>query len=303
MSVSTVLAVPVGPVSVPGKEYSNYFDETFAGAPDPLQVIWWDGTGQSADTFDYSGAMQPYSLVELFSGGQVDALANSGDAFFHEVTNDQVPLLASFHAHSSIHYTEPLVAAHGAPPLVGVWANPSMINTAPPPLEVDDVDGLEIWGPAGPGGDDADRFSLSYDIPGNPGGARVSVWSYNPALDEATPFIFADEIAGAIGYPDLADHIDLDAMMTFGDDIMFSIRPIGPFDGGEIWVWTKGAGLAAFLVHGGEVWDTAHSVTGHFSGYGITVDENINALEAIPEPTTICLLGLGGLGLLRRKRR
>lgn len=298
MSVSTTLAV-VGPTEVTGKEYSNYFDEDFAGKPDALQVIAWDGMGGSSDTFDYTAAMRSYELIEMISGGQVDALANSGDAFFHDVTQDMVPMLASFHVHSSIHYTEP-GAAHGAPPAVGVWAAPPIINAMPPPLSVDDVDGLEVWGSDTM--DDADRFSLSYDPAGAPGGPRVSVWSYDSTLDTAEPFIFADEIAGAIGYPDLADHIDLDAMMTSGDDIMFSIRPIGPFDGGEIWVWTKGAGLASFLVHGGETWDTAHSVTGHFSGYGITVDENINALEAIPEPMTICLLGLGGLGLLRRKR-
>ena len=88
-------------------------------------------------------------------------------------------------------------------------------------------------------------------------------------------------------------------ILTAGSSIMFSVRPIGPLDGGEIWVWDKSTGgPAAFLVHGGHTWDTAHDVSGHFGG----VDENINAMEAVPEPMTICLLGLGGLGLLRRKR-
>ena len=70
-------------------------------------------------------------------------------------------------------------------------------------------------------------------------------------------------------------------------------------------MWT-GVGAATFLFHGGEIWDTAHTVMAHHG----TASENVNALEAastIPEPSSIALLGMGGLALLgyglRRKRK
>jgi len=285
-------SIIMGPTSVGSKEYSNYFDEDSAGAADSLQVIWWDGTGGATDTFDYSGASYDYSDC-----GQVDALANHGDAYFYDVISDQVPLLVSFHVNPYIHYTMQGPGSHANPPRVGVWATPQIINAGSPP---DDVDALEVWGPGTM--NDADRFSLTGD-PFVTGIGRVSVWNYDYVNHIATPFISAAQIAAAIGRTDLADCIDLDAMMTYENTIMFSIAPISNFDGGEIWVWTVGAGPATYLVHGGEVWDTAHDVTAHFSGYGYTVNENINALEAVPEPTTMMLLGLSGMALLRRRKR
>ena len=140
---------------------------------------------------------------------------------------------------------------------------------------------------------------------------QQALWNYIGGV--ASPYISTAAIAAAIGAPALEPQIDLDAMMVFddigdetftaaGDTIMFSIAPIpGIFDGGEIWVWNVAAGPAVFLVHGGEVWDTPHSVMGHFAGYGFDVDENINALEAIPEPATLGLLLAGCLLVLQRK--
>ena len=40
----------------------------------------------------------------------------------------------------------------------------------------------------------------------------------------------------------------------------------------------------------------------HFAGYGFDVRENINALEAVPEPATLALLLVSGLLALRRRR-
>lgn len=284
MAASVVWAVPV-PSTVPGKEYSNNLDEGSVGNADPHQVIWWDGAGGAMDTFDYTGA-----------GGypddsQVDALANSEDTFFFEVIGNNATMLTSFTSFGSIYYTEPVPGAHGTLPNIGIWAAPANINAASPP---DDVDGLEVWGPAVQ--DNADRFSLVGDpCVGDFG--RVSVWDYDSVTKTASPFITAADLAGAIGGPDLVDSIDLDAMMTYGDTIIFSIAPISVFDGGEIWVWT-GGGLASYLVHGGCTWDTAHSVRDHFG----VATENINALEAVPEPATVVILGLGWLALLYRRR-
>ena len=72
------------PAEVPGKEYSDHFDKDgIVGAPDPEQNIAWDGVvpGGVADTFDYSGSRLPPLLGP--PEGEVDALANVGDALFH----------------------------------------------------------------------------------------------------------------------------------------------------------------------------------------------------------------------------
>jgi len=287
MAASVVWANAVNPLTaVAGKEYSNNFDEDSVGVADPHQNIAWDGLGNAWDTFDYTGA------GGYPGGSQVDALANRGDAYFYEVINNEVPMLTSFTGTGDIHYTEAVPGAHATPPKVGIWATAAIINAAIPP---DDVDGLEVWGLDVL--DDADRFSLVGD-PFVQGFGRVSVWDYDSGNHMAIPFVTAAVIAGAIGRIDLAYDIDLDAMMTYGDTIMFSIAPTDVFDGGEIWVWIVGSGSATSLVHGGCTWDTGHSVRDHFG----VATENINALEAVPEPATVVILGLGGLALLYRRR-
>jgi hypothetical protein len=288
------------PDRVPGKEYSNHLDR--AGfpthAPDPEQVIAWDGKGGTTNTFDYSGSRVAEGDTE---DREVDALANFQDALFDAVIHDKSYLLFSTDGDPNIYYEAPCCC-----PGFGVWAAPPQIDQVAP----DDVDGLEVWGPEGV--DDANRYSLEYDpFPAVPN--RVSVWAYAGGM--STPYITAAQIAGAISRPDLADTIDLDAMMTFdmagddvfvpGDMIMFSIDPIGGFDGGEIWVW-DGIKPAQFLRHGCHVWDTSFQVQATFG----TASENIDALEAAstPEPTSMLLFGLGLAGLSgyvfhRRRKR
>jgi len=281
------------PTAVPGKEYSdnqNTFDHDFAGAVDMLQNVWWDGTGNAADTFDYSGS-------GVSDSAQVDALANSRDCFFGDVINDRVPLLVSGAGIQDIRYQTPVVD------VTGVWATKPQIN---PNLQAD-LDALEVWGPEGepdgPAIDDANMFSLA----GDPGG--VAVYRYSSLLHASAAYVTTAMLQAAI---ETVEEIDLDALMVCdeldddqfgpGDSMMFSIDETlsggGVFDGGEVWVWHFGA-LAQFLVHGGEVWNTAHTVSLDFNMGA----ENIVALEAVPEPTTIALLAMGCVMALARKRR
>jgi len=315
---------PRTPDTVPGKEYSNAPDETAGGVFDPHQNIWWDGTGNAGNTFDYTNGL-PVALQDMY---YVDALANFRDHYYYRVARDEVTMLVSLQGERRIRYTASAhhVPVHGTPPKIGVWASPNQINSSWPP---DDVDGLEIWGPDGSSGDDANRFSLIFDP--QPDGhddvpsSKVSVWSWDPNTNSATPYIYTIDIATAVGQLDLVKKIDVDAMMIYdnqddatfefegdaqtpADSIMFSIAPVYDdqnqlvFDGGEIWLWDYGGpgSTAQFLMHGNETWNTGHSVQGHFGGVN---EENINALEGVPEPSTFALSTLALLGLVGWGRR
>jgi hypothetical protein len=69
-------------------------------------------------------------------------------------------------------------------------------------------------------------------------------------------------------------------------------------------------GAVTFLAHGDHLWDHAYSLTAfdvwfHDQDNRGVVD--INAIEAntqqvVPEPTTMALLALGGLAVIRRRR-
>ena len=124
---------------------------------------------------------------------------------------------------------------------------------------VHDAGDLELWGPEGSA--DANVYSVAGD-PVNPStGKRTSVWAYVPSLTSSFPLYTADDIAEAIGRADLAGQIDVDALMSFNGQLLFSIKPIGPFNGGEIWYWNPGPdalhpNAAVFLNHGGHLWDT-----------------------------------------------
>jgi hypothetical protein len=171
---------------------------------------------------------------------------------------------------------------------ISVWATAAQVDHH----GVTDLDALEVWG--GELLDDSTRFSLE----GDP--TFVAVWAYDSGLDTSVPLITSGQIAAAIGQPNLLPQIDLDALMMGGEQLLFSIRPIdGFFDGGEIWSW-DGIGLAAFLSHGGHLWDTANDVTVLLGA------ENVDALEAVsavPEPSSLSLTLFAALGALALRRR
>jgi len=271
-AVVTAFAQPESVGNVSGKEYTDLLDKNSTGAISATQSLLFNGTGGVADGRLYGAP------------GEVDAMAASFDAYFGDVLSNSAALLFSVKGDNGgapIRYELP---GGGN----GVWATVAQVDSN----GVNDLDALEVWGPDGV--PDGDMFSLFGD------GGGVAVWNYNGGSPVA--FATTAEIASAIGLAGV--HVDLDALMVFGDTLLFSIRAIGGYDGGEIFVYTLGGGSgpATFLNHGGHLWDTAFDVGGTF---GCPTDE-IDALEAVnvvPEPASMAALAIGAGALLRRRNR
>lgn len=295
---------------VPGKDFSDIRDRDAAGVLDPQQVVAWDGSGGVRDSFDYTGT-QPAPLNQQNQG--VDGLASGGDALFQAVRDNQAALLFSAEGDPDI-YFERATGFVGALAGFGVWATALDIDAMNPPI---DTDALEVWG--GDNADDSDRYSLDGD-PFLPGAGKVAVWSFTPAIGPSAPHTMTTDLAAAmdlqfggpgVGGPlwsQLVELMDVDAIMTFGTQVTYSIRPLFipgtpiAFDGGEIFEY-DGPGIATrFLNHGGHLWDTAFDVRGTFH----VNNENIDAIEgiatAVPEPAS-CLIAVLGIALASSFRR
>ena len=299
-----------GPGNVPGKEFTQNIDKDAFGVPDPGQVLNFDGAGGTANgAYDYIGAdTYGVGVPNIHATGEIDGLANNTDALFNELRNNTSHLIFGVQNNGAYLYEK----TDGSK---GVWATPAQIDSLTPPTSAHD---LEIWG--NEVGDDANRYSLKGG-PGlsDPGG--IAVYNAGGGV-EYTDSELASAIRTLTGRldinnADLANALDLDAMMTLDIDaetksLIFSVAPlsVGPkanpltLDGGEIFVYdvTAGGDFISYLNHGGHLWDTAYDVTG--LGFG---GENVTALEAastsVPEPTTIAMLGTAGLGLLIRRKR
>jgi hypothetical protein len=235
---------------VPGKDFSDVRDRDAAGVPDREQVVAWDGLGGVRDSFDYSGSRLPFPPVDIDL--EVDGIAAGGDALFQAVRDDQAALVFSAEGDPTILF-ERATGFPAAPAGFGVWATAMDIDAMNPPL---DTDGLELWG--GDNNDDSDRYSLAND-PFVAGASKVAIWSYTSGVNTSAPHTLTTDLAAAmdlqfagvgVGGPiwaHLVELMDVDAIMTFGPQVTFSIRPLdlapfsqpgGPllptFDGGEI---------------------------------------------------------------------
>lgn len=294
---------------VPGKDFSDVRDRNAAGAPDVEQVVAWDGLGGVRDSFDYDELPNTRPLYPIST--QVDGLAAGGDALFHAVIANQAALLFSVETDPNIMYVR-ATGFPAAPAGFGVWATALDIDAMNPPL---DTDGLEVWG--GDNEDDSHRYSLAGDpfvqLPA--AALKVAIWEYDEPGMTSLPHTFTTDLAAAmdlqfggpgVGGPIwglLVETMDVDAIMTFGKEVLYSIRPLAipgtpiAFDGGEIFVYSNATTPTKYLDHGGYLWDTAFDVMGTFN----LPHENVDALEAVaqfvPEPATCALLMLGLLGV------
>ena len=259
-----VFSRPLTPTEVNGKEYSNNADKDTFGVSDPGQSLLWDGTGTTTDGIDY------------LTYGQVDAMANPGDAFFNQVLRDQAALVFSTTFDPNIYFELP-VTSFGL--RSGIWATANQIDA--PELGrdpgVQDVDGLELWGPDN--FSDASYYSVYGDAMIDP---LTGQFLSGAVFDQNNNVIFTNqEITQAVNQVTQLDLkiVNLDAMIVSGDEIIFSIDPIEELlDGGEIFVYDQSTGNSRFLKHGGHLWDTSFDVMKTFG----TASENINALEAVP---------------------
>jgi hypothetical protein len=270
------------PRNVPGKEFSTQFDLNTNATGTPGQSLFWDGLGGTANAIQYSATRQ------------LDALANEFDALFDAVRQNATNLLFSIQGD----FGERSIYAIDPTGKISLWANNDTINSPPP--SAFDLDALEIWGPDQVA--NGNMFSLEADV--LPDG--LSSASVIKRMDNGSVQVKYDRlaIATAIGRPDLEDVIDLDALMVKGDSLLFSIRPISEFDGGEIWDWS-GSGPASFLSFGGNTWNTGFNLQSYFAGQGFAINtENIDALEAASVPGPLPVLGVSAaFGWSRRLRK
>ncbi len=357
------------PKIVPGKEYSHDRDHEITAvgtAPDPKQIVAWDGSGGVANGQDFSPPIFPTVLVDF----EVDAIAHHRDALFDRLLDDSAHLLFSLDLDfvgygpgmvpfagtlpsgtppgvllkngnivggaGEISYELGLFGGVNGPETQGVWATQAEINGMPLP---DDIDGLEVWGPEPGFTADVDKLSLRLDAATGGAGPLTSVFN-----GDGSTYITLAMIEGAVTslLGDLPTHLEpdrvnLDALMVndiagedtdFGRDpaggsaldrIIFSIDQIeDPLDadgyyatGSELMV-LDAAGGAFFLDHGGHLWDHKYALDtfsmgtigdeqGNFFVFDIDAIEGM-AEGVVPEPTSVCLMLLGTVGVLVARR-
>lgn len=260
---------------VQSREFSEVPDRNAAGILDPGQTLFFDC---------FAGNVFTDSLRDY--GAEIDGLGVRDDKWFSEVVDNEVTLIVSMEDNRNIYYER--VGGQ-----TGLWEDKVARDYQG---MVGDVDALEVWG---------DSLSDHYSSPGDPTGNSIistSAMFPNP-ITQADILAIIQSIPAGLNLT--ATQIDVDGFMRQNIDsnrVIFSIAPVGQFDGGEIFVGDVNTLTGSYLNHGGHLWDTDFDVMGTF---GVPT-ENINAIEAIhfvPEPSTALLLGIGLLGLCFNERR
>ena len=278
-------------------EFSNLIDKEAEegvpgwgiSVPNPLQVIY-------THPKDAVGGPFPRNTFDFGEEGEVDALANGLDAFFHDLIDsaNNAVLLVSFEYDPQ--WGGPIGPGDDPPdgpiPVYAEcnggthfpkWDDYHCVND---PNTVDDLDGMEVWGPyynedVMPNPDDAEYFSVVGD-PGFSVFYMTTGAGYVPQPDIQAAVVDLGYTGGTVDLDALMvwDH-DFDQTWNTGDIIIFSIRgTTGTWDGGEIVVLPFG-GPPYYLNHGGHDWDTAFDVATAFQLDPDT--EEVDAIEAYPQ--------------------
>ena len=302
---------------VPGKLYTDRLDLTHTTTPHsvrPTQLGNWDGRGGARD-----GQFLALNNTPLMEH-HVDAQSQLVDRLFEGVVNNRNPLIVSAEFDSMLGNDSALVAERTGGSVETFATRNQVVDHPHAGGLLRDIDSVDLWGR-----EDADQptghagfFSFGTD----PKNTSVYYNFLGGVAVNPQPYLSKNDIANAIGDPNIAPQIDVDGLMVRdigtginpfdgnfgpGDSIMFTIAPVADasgavrYDGGEIWVWEHGS-PAQFLKHGGHTWDTAFDVAGLL---GVNT-ENIDALEAvgaIPEPGSLALLVGGTIATVVTRRR
>jgi len=299
------------PKRVPGKDYTDSLDMTHTTTPHTVrrsQLGQWDGQG---------GARDGQWLAEgdsQFAEYNVDAHSQIRDVLFDAVVNDRVPLIVSATGDNLLGNDTALAAERPSGAAETFATRQQVVNHPHAGGVLRDIDSVDLWG-----GEDGHASFFSFGTDPN----NTSVYAnFLAGVPNVQPYLSKNDIANAIGDPNIAPQIDVDGLMVrdvgtggnpfdgefnAGDAILFSIAPVVEpsgalrYDGGEIWVWEHGQ-MAQFLQHGGHAWDTTFDVAGLLG----TQTQNIDALEAVgavPEPGSLALLLSGAVASITLRRR
>ncbi len=312
---------PEPPQDPPGAtvpiEYSNEFDEQALagggeGPLDPGQVLTTEpggGAGLPRDGLDFAPGLESGNEPDA----QIDALASGNDALLDELFSDSADLLVSVVGDAGGHEVAAFAEDLGAS--FAIRYRHADLNPADAGgvAGIEDVDGLELWGPETSSGDDARYYSLLND-------SVLGTSVYLEQLGVQIPWVPQSFIVVAVqnlGYTGAPEDVDVDALLVRNggvggfvenpdDLIVFSIRgvPGSGFDGSEL-VVLSGDGSSSFLTHAGHAWDTGFALSPRLDallGAAESASEDVDAIE-LPEPGLALGLSNGVLGLLALRRR
>jgi len=281
-ATSSAVMVPVSFANSTGIEFSDNIDRKANGTTQTGQSVAVDTDGSKMDGIQYP------------NGGQVDAMSSRNDPFFNGIFTGQSALLLGTAGDTTFaNGTKYSIMAVTPQGVVSGWARPLdfFANGAA------DVDSIETSGISGQ--PDAELYSIFGDLSG------TSIWDYNGG--NPVEWMSRDELNFAVGLTGSSLSADLDALIVNGDKMIFSIRGLGlgNYDGGELFVYERGSGVAATILQfGGKTWNTAFD-SGIFLGCRGHVSETdvLSAVSMVPEPGTIAGITAGALALLRRRKK
>ena len=287
-------------------EYTNLLDEQAVGGGGAHNGLM-PGMILYTDPPDLAGAPNPFSVRQLNTTNEVDAIANYGDAYFPQVVANRADLYVSFLGDEGV--LERAVYYETPAGIRGLqWTQTNFCN--PNAGDLEDLDGLEIWGPYS--ASDVNRYSVTNDWA--TGG--TSMYNYvgggpdTQYISQATVVAWVTNASLAPEqYTGLADDVDIDGVPIPASSFVIS------GGSGEI-DWTLDSAIklsATVVVSAGSFADVTATAFG--SGYLTSPTEATmdfgEAIEIGDIPTItewgfvaiVLLLVIGGAFAIVRRRR